>query len=72
VSATNSTKKTIGTTVAFLDVPKGAFGKKRFKMINSRELLRSLHVIKDNAVEEHTKNNLQILIDQIYESDLNV
>jgi hypothetical protein len=41
-------------------------------MLDSRELLRSLHLIKDAAVEEHTKNNIQILIDQVYDGNLNV
>jgi hypothetical protein len=41
-------------------------------MLDSRELLRSLHLIKDAAVEKHTKNNIQILIDQVYDGNLNV
>lgn len=41
-------------------------------VLDSRELIRSLHVIKDSAVEPHTKNNIQILIDQIYDQDLTV
>lgn len=48
-------------------------GKERkWTVLSSRELLRSLHNIKDKAVEEHTRNNLQTLIDQIYGMDLDV
>lgn len=40
------------------------------KVINSTTLLQSLHTIKDSTVEEHTKANLQVLIDQIYDARL--
>lgn len=43
-----------------------------WKVLDSRELLRSLHNIKDKAVEEHTRNNLQALIDQVYGMELDV
>ncbi len=46
--------------------------KKKWTVLDSRELLRSLHNIKDKAVEEHTRNNLQTLIDQIYGMSLDV
>lgn len=75
---TDSTSKpkkneTVGTRVAFLDVPQGLFvPRKRFKMLDSKELLRSLYVIRDSAVEQHTKDNLDVLINQIYKANLNV
>lgn len=33
--------------------------------IRSRPLIVSLYTIRDAATEEHTRNNIQILIDQI-------
>lgn len=74
---TDSTSKptknnTVGTRVRYFDLPQGLFAPtKRFKFLDSTELLRSLHVIKDSAVEKHTKENLDILINQIYEANLN-
>lgn len=65
---------TIARTLRFTS-PGGLFSQpstKSWRMLDSRELLRSLHNIKDKAVEEHTKNNIQILIDQIYEMELDV
>lgn len=71
--STDSRDSTIGTRVAYLDVGSVLAGtRKRYRMLDSRELLRSLHLIKDAAVEEHTKNNIQILIDQVYDGNLNV
>lgn len=71
--STGSKDNTIGTRVATLNVGSVLAGnRKQYRMLDSRELLRSLHLIKDKATEEHTKDNLQILIDQIYDGDLNV
>lgn len=39
--------------------------------LDSRYLLKSLHSIKDECEETITQNNLQILIDQIYELGVN-
>lgn len=70
-------KRDIGTrtyTIGY-NIPPTLFRvgqKKKWNVLDSRELLRSLHNIKDKAVEEHTRNNLQILIDQIYGMDLDV
>lgn len=71
------TKKDIGTVARTVGVrlPGGLFtppSKHAWKVLDSRELLRSLHNIKDKTVEEHTKTNLQILIDQIYGMELDV
>lgn len=46
--------------------------KHSWRVLDSRELLRSLHNIKDKVVEEHTQNNLQVLIDQIYGLEFDV
>lgn len=35
--------------------------------LDSKTLLASLYTIKEAAVEEHTRNNLQLLIDAILE-----
>lgn len=43
-----------------------------WKVLDSRELLWTLRNIKDKAVEEHTRNNLQVLIDQIKQVDPDV
>lgn len=42
---------------------------RRESYIRSRHLLASLHTIRDSTVETHTRNNLQILIDQIVRTD---
>lgn len=69
-SASKTAARTIGTKsldVGYAD-PGGLFRpqhRKTWRVLDSRELLRSLHNIKDMAKEEHTKNNLQTLIDQI-------
>lgn len=70
-------KRDIGTKLYEIGyrVPPGLFHagrEKKWKVLDSRELLRSLHNIKDKAVEEHTRNNLQILIDQIYGMNFDV
>lgn len=71
------TKKDIGTVARTVGVrvSGGLFTPPRrhaWKVLDSRELLWTLHNIKDKAVEEHTKNNLQILIDQIHGMELDV
>jgi hypothetical protein len=77
---TNSTSrpnKTIGTKsrkVGYRDTG-GMFRPPHtssWTVLDSRELIRSLHIIKDAAVEPHTKNNIQILIDQIDDQELTV
>jgi hypothetical protein len=40
--------------------------------LNSQYLLKSLHLIKDDCGETLTKNNLQTLIDQIYQLELDI
>lgn len=45
---------------------------KEWRVIGTKDLLHSLHLIKDTSHEDHTKNNLQILIDQIENANTNV
>ncbi len=75
--STDSTKKDIGTIAREVGyrTPAGLFTparQKSWKVLDSRELLRSLHNIKDKTVEPHTKNNIQALIDQIYGMEFDV
>jgi hypothetical protein len=52
-------------------LPGGLFSSgSKESFLDSRSVTHALNVIKDAAVEQHTKDNLQILIDQIYESHL--
>lgn len=72
-----TTKQDIGTIArnVGVKVPGTLFTAPRthsWRVLDSRELLRSLHNIKDKAVEEHTRNNLQALIDQVYGMELDV
>lgn len=58
-----------------VNIPGGLFTPPRthsWKVLDSRALLQSLHNIRDKAVEEHTRNNLQTLIDQVYGMELDV
>lgn len=43
----------------------GLFSSRRYHFIDTVSLVDSLHVIKGCAVEEHTKNNIQTLINQL-------
>lgn len=65
---------TVARTVG-VKIPGGLFTPGRthsWTVLDSRELLWTLHNIKDKAVEEHTRNNLQSLIDQIHGMKLDV
>ena len=70
-------KKDISTVARTVGVktPGGLFTPGRthsWTVLDSRELLWTLNNIKDKAVEEHTRNNLQALIDQIHGIGLDV
>jgi hypothetical protein len=40
------------------------------KVLDSTELVHSLYVIKEESSQQHVKNNIQTLIDQIRDQDL--
>lgn len=40
---------------------------KEWKVLDTRTLVKTLRVIQDGSTEQHVKNNLQTLIDQIYD-----
>ena len=40
---------------------------KTWRVLNTRTLVKTLRVIQDGATEVHVKNNLQKLIDQVYD-----
>lgn len=60
--------KTIGTTVGEMTL-RDRRGRVTLKKsyLTSNSVLKALGTIRDSAHEEHTKNNVQILIDQIIE-----
>jgi hypothetical protein len=55
---------TISTTVGELTYTEG-FRTRKKSYVESATLLKTLQVIRDSAKEEHTKRNLQTLMDQI-------
>lgn len=68
---TKKTDKTISLRVMQRTLPGGLFERNKTEtFLDSRSIMQALHVIKDAAVEEHTKGNIQLLLDQIYESHL--
>lgn len=40
---------------------------KKWKVLDTRTLVKTLRVIQEGATEVHVKNNLQALIDQVYD-----
>jgi len=65
-----SIKTSVHTLTATMTIPAGVFrpGQKKsrsWKVLDTKDLLHSLHCIKDNSQEDHTKNNIKVLIDQI-------
>jgi hypothetical protein len=43
---------------------------KSWTVLDSRTLVKTLRVIQDGSSEEHVKNNIQTLIDQVYDARL--
>lgn len=57
---------TISTTVGEVTYTDG-YKKRKKRYLESDTLLKSLQVIRNSSEEQHTKNNLQVLMDQIIE-----
>lgn len=63
----------IRTSIKWLDVPTGLFGpRKRYRFVGSNELLRTLRLIQRRTKDETTKEDLDILIDQILKGNTNI
>jgi hypothetical protein len=63
----------IRTSIKWLDVPTGFLGpRKRYRFVGSNELLRTLRLIQKRTKDETTKEDLDILIDQILKGNTNI